>query len=364
MKIIHCADLHIDSRMESNFTKEQAKIRREELLRTYERMVSFAAENQVRVVILAGDLFDKSHVGKKARARVMEQIVLNPQMDFLYLRGNHDHVNILEGIEEAPDNLKMFCEEEWSAYEYGEVVISGIEITKENNKAIYGKLILDRSKTNIVMLHGQVSEYGNNREYDIPLGMLKNHNIDYLALGHVHQYKRERLDDRGIWCYSGCLEGRGFDECGEKGFVLLDAEEGKVKDTFIPFSTRNFHEIKVDITGTGGMFATGEVIEKMREASEHIPQKDMVKFILTGYTDVEQEIDYIRIKTEFEEKFYFTKVYDNTLAKVDYDIYANDKSLKGEFVRLLKEENIDENRKNKILEIGLKALRGEEIEWL
>ena len=35
MKIIHCADLHLDSNMESNLSREQAMLRREELLETY-----------------------------------------------------------------------------------------------------------------------------------------------------------------------------------------------------------------------------------------------------------------------------------------------------------------------------------------
>lgn len=364
MKIIHCADLHIDSKLRTNFSKEQAKIRREELLRTYERMISFAVEKQVDAIILAGDLFDKSNVGKRARTRVMEQIVLNPQIDFLYLRGNHDGVDILEGIETKPDNLKMFGEKDWISYQYGDVVISGIEINKDNYKSIYGKLILDKSQLNIVVLHGQTSDYGSDVADNINLSLLKNHYIDYLALGHIHQYKKGKLDDRGMWCYSGCLEGRGFDECGEKGFVLLDIENGKITDEFIPFATRNFHEIKVDISGIDGMFMTNDILERMREESEHIPQKDLVKFILTGNVDLEDEVDFTRIKMEFEEKFYFTKVYDCTLAKPDYSVYAGDKSLKGEFVRLLQEEDIEEKTKNKILEIGLKALRGEEIEWL
>ena len=54
-------------------------------------------------------------------------------------------------------------------------------------------------------------------------------NIDYLALGHIHKYKQAELDQRGVYCYSGCLEGRGFDECGEKGFVLLDIDEESLK---------------------------------------------------------------------------------------------------------------------------------------
>lgn len=57
MKIIHCADLHLDSNMESNLSREQAMLRREELLETYEAMVAYGAANQVRVILIAGDLF-------------------------------------------------------------------------------------------------------------------------------------------------------------------------------------------------------------------------------------------------------------------------------------------------------------------
>lgn len=362
MRVIHCADLHIDSKMESNFTREQAKERKQEILQTYERMVEYAVNNEVDVVILAGDLFDKSDVGKRARNRVLEPIITNPSIDFLYLRGNHDNVDILAGLEEKPENLKLFNREEWTKYEYGDVVIAGIEIDKENNGTIYNRLILDKSKINIVTLHGQESKYGSDKTEIVNISELKNHYIDYLALGHIHQHKRERLDDRGVWCYSGCLEGRGFDECGTKGFVLLDINDGQVTDSFIPFSTREFHEIEVDISGVNGVLSDSEIVAKMREKADKIPGKDIVKFILTGKIDLDTDIDFMRINREFENKFYFMKIYNQTMPNVDYTSFANDKSLKGEFVRLMKEEDIDEDTKNKIIEIGLKALRGEEIE--
>ena len=83
------------------------------------------------------------------------------------------------------------------------------------------------------MLHGEIGDtIGKNK---IKLASLKNHNIDYLALGHYHTYTVGQIDERGTYVYSGCLEGRGFDECGEKGFVVLDVEE-KVNHTFIPHS--------------------------------------------------------------------------------------------------------------------------------
>ena len=61
------------------------------------------------------------------------------------------------------------------------------------------------------------------------MSVFKDLNIDYLALGHIHSYKCHKLDKRGVYCYSGCLEGRGFDECGDKGFVLLETEEDRLE---------------------------------------------------------------------------------------------------------------------------------------
>lgn len=67
MKIIHCADLHLDSKMTSNLSKEQAKERKMEILRTYSRMIEYAKNNDVKAIIIAGDLFDTRNVSATAR---------------------------------------------------------------------------------------------------------------------------------------------------------------------------------------------------------------------------------------------------------------------------------------------------------
>ena len=43
MKMIHCADLHLDSKMESNLDRDAANLRRDELLDTFEDMVTYAS---------------------------------------------------------------------------------------------------------------------------------------------------------------------------------------------------------------------------------------------------------------------------------------------------------------------------------
>lgn len=109
----------------------------------------------------------------------------------------------------------------------------------------YGELNPDPTRVNIVVLHGQVAEYKpKNDAPEISLPKLTNKNIDYIALGHIHDFKIEKLDSRCSWCYSGCLEGRGFDECGKKGFVLLDIKNNKVQANLFLFQNGLSRKLK------------------------------------------------------------------------------------------------------------------------
>ena len=362
MKIIHCADLHLDSRMTSNLSKEQAKERKMEMLRTFVRMVDYAQKNQVRAIIIAGDMFDTRNVSATARNLVKDTINAHPDIDFLYLKGNHDCDNFLVKLDEIPDNLKLF-EDRWTSYEYGNIVISGVELGADNRHLVYNTLVLDQDRYNIVVLHGQTSDYGAKDKAEIiDLNSLKNKNIDYLALGHVHDYKNDRLDNRGVYCYSGCLEGRGFDECGPKGFVMLDINESRLTASFsfVPFAYRNLYIVDVDVTGVMTTSQAAEKIEKtLAEAS--IASSSMVKLVLTGEVDVDCEINTDFLQDMFEEYFYYEKVQDQSKIYVDYRDYEKDASLKGEFIRMVMNSDMSESRKSEVIRCGIAALSGEEI---
>ena len=360
MRIIHCSDLHLDSKMKSNLSSQKAKERRNEILITYQKMVDYAKENDVKVILIAGDMFDKKDITVKAKNIVLDSIKLNPEIDFIYLKGNHDEAGFIENEEEKPSNLKLFNSNMWTCYSYGNITISGIEFEKKNNYEIYNSLILEKNKLNIVVMHGQ-DVYTNikDRTEIIDLKQLKNKNIDYLALGHIHKYKQEKLDNRGIYCYSGCLEGRGFDECGEKGFVLLDIEENKIKTTFVPCSKRIFYEVKVDITGAE---TNAEIEEKIRKEIENIDKTSLVKVVLTGEVELGSERDIEYLTKKLETEFYFLKIYDKPKIKIDYlKNYKYDASLKGEFIRYVLEQELADEEKSKIINIGIKALSGEEV---
>ena len=362
MKIIHVADLHLDSKMTANLDNIKAKERRSELLITFNNMITYAVKNKVNAIIIAGDLFDTKNVSMAAKNAVKGAIENNPDIDFYYLKGNHDAESFLAGLETVPGNLKMFGES-WISYELDDdIVITGVELDKKNSKSIYNSLVLNMDKFNIVTLHGQESEHQKKDKAEtINISELRNKGIDYLALGHIHAYKEATLDARGIYCYPGCLEGRGFDECGEHGFVVLDIENKKCMTTFVPFAGRNLYTVSVDIAGC---MSTVDIAERIREVldREDYSPSSLLKLVLVGEVDVECEKDIDFLRKRFESGYYFLKIYDESGLKVDYNQFALDESLKGEFVRtVMSSADLTDEEKATIVRYGIQALAGEEL---
>ena len=367
MRIIHCADLHIDSKMNSHLSAEKAKQRKNELLDTFKRMLVFADENDVKAVIIAGDLFDTNHISARARNAVRSLIEDYGEIDFYYLRGNHDVDSAFDKQGELPKNLHLFGDE-WTQYILNEdqerkIVLNGVELTKDNSNTIYTTLILDSGNFNIVTLHGQESEKkAKDKAEVIGIRELRGRSIDYLALGHVHMFKMEDLDTRGTYCYPGCLEGRGFDECGEHGFVLLDIDEktGKYTRDFVSIAFRNIYECDIDISGLDN---THNIEKRIRDRLSELNYKDtsLVKIVLVGDVDVECEKDTEYLRSCFEDDYYFLKLVDKTSYRIDLESLAMDVSLKGEFIRTVNGEDFSEEDKSNIIRMGLQLFDGEEV---
>ena len=352
MKLIHCADIHLDSPMETNLSADKARERKLEIRSTFARMVRTAAEEGVEAILIAGDLFDGARVTKSTENYVLDFIASYPMIDFYYLSGNHDKGSNLSNSAQLPANLYVFGKV-WSTYRRGNVAITGAAVADADT------LSLNTDDVNILLLHGQERRSAGVAGEDIiHLGRFKNKNIDYAALGHIHEYRPIRLDTRGIACYSGCLEGRGFDECGTKGYVLLNIEGGRISHRFVPFATRTLHTVECDITGFSSQL---NLEEKMLSSVADIARSDMVKVVLTGTTSAETALDLNHLRGVLAERFYFAKVKDETRLFINAADYAHDISLKGEFVRRVMASSLSQSEKERVIACGFRALAGEEL---
>lgn len=336
MKIIHCADIHLDSSMSSGLTAVQAQKRREEILDTFEEMLVYAKDNSVRAVIIAGDLFDGKNISKQTFDKVCSLFEEHSEIDFLYVNGNHDsndavfkNVNI--------KNLKLFSGDGGS-YRYGNVVITGI-----NNHSISDKLVLQENDVNIVAMHVMADEKF--------LRKLENKNIDYLALGHIHKRSEGRIDMRGCWAYSGCLEARGFDECNETGFYLLDINGNKTEFSFVPFGKRRAWLISIalqneDIAGLYNIIDAA--VQKKAE------EKDLLKIEIKGEIPEGAVINTSYLERKLQEKYYLVRVVDMT-RQVRTGRTDNCVSLRGIFNRLVMESDEPQELKDELIKCGEEA---------
>lgn len=355
MKLIHCADIHLDSPMGTHMSPNQASMRNAQIIDSFLRLTDYAAKNGVRAVMIAGDLFDGERVRRRTVDEILAAMERTPEVDYLYLPGNHDGAAKAFSDRTLPENLRQFGRE-WTTFRYEDAAISGVQLCRENGEAIYAAVPHAEGCVNIAVLHGQIGTVSG--EDAVNLNLLKNKGIDYLALGHIHSYTLERLDNRGVYCYCGCLEGRGFDECGDKGFVLLDVEDGKVTPSFVPFASRRLHRVPVDITG---LTKSAQIAQTMKQAAQTISAEDMVEFLLTGSCEPEADISLPYLREMVKSSFYFVKVKDETTCSLDPDQYKNDVSLKGAFIRLVLAGPEDDNDKAAMIRAGLQALAGEEI---
>ena len=352
MKILHTSDLHIGSPLTSRLSPEKVRERKAELLASFERMIEEAVYQRVSVFIIAGDLFDTEKITGSTAERVIGAMARRPSLQFLYLPGNHEKNALTESGISLPENLRLFGEE-WTYFDYGDVCIAGRSRIAEG---MFDSLNLSYAKTNIAVLHGALADGKSGGEI-IGKRELEGKHVDYLALGHYHSYSEHKIDDTGIAVYAGTPEGRGFDEVGEKGFVIIESDGRYARHTFRPFAKRTLRIIDVDLTGAE---SRQDVDTRVDSALAGISHLDLVRVRLVGKRMPELFPDLGAITSRWQNAFYHFEIKDESSIRINPDDYKYDRSLKGEFIRLVSAKaDLSDEEKDKIIRTGLAALMGE-----
>jgi len=365
MKLIHTADWHLASPMECRLPTEKAEVRRRELLTRFADMIAYAKENEIDAVLLCGDLSDDGVLPYAQQDYVLSLIEDAAPIRFFLIAGNHDRISdktfggcFTRARRNLPENLTMFGDVWGSAELSAQVSVHGRSLQAHAVLAELPAFAADRY--NIVMLHGEISEsssvLGGDGEI-IPLGALRGKQIDYLALGHEHTFRHKKLDARGTWCYPGCPEGRGFDECGVHGFVVLTLDGVRCRGAaFVPFAKREIHDLRLDVSALdGGIYAAEQALGAL---VHEIPSTDLVRVTLCGTAATGNVLDLRYLANRLSERFFYAELCDRRTVKTDTVADDGDVSLRGAFIRAAAALDLPEEEKNAVLRCGLAALDG------
>ena len=352
MKIIHTSDIHMASRLTARLPSSKVASRRRELTESFFRVCREGMNMGASAMIIAGDMFDSEKATKKDLDGALTIIERAENMTFFYLPGNHERNLLRDSGEALPKNLLIFGND-WTYFKLGNVTIAG---RCETSPDMFDTLSLDSSHKNVVVLHGELRDRSKEGGV-IGLRDAENKGIDYLALGHYHSYSSGKIDKRGTYAYSGTPEGRGFDEVGELGFILVNLSDELVAHKFVSSSKRKLLIRDVDISGA---LRTSDIQTKIENALAGIGSEHLIRVNFTGMRELELRCDKEFLTRRFSEKFYYFEIKDSSKLLTRAEDYKYDKSLKGEFIRLcLADDSLSDEEKEKIIHCGLSALAGE-----
>lgn len=406
VKLIHTADLHLDSAFRSRFTKEEAENRRQKQLMAWKELLSFAVEKKVQGILIAGDLFDSPVVSHGTMDFFLSTISEHPEISFFYLRGNHDTENTFRYQENLPKNLFLFSDKGKKYRLNDRLLLAGVEYgTKdisfgENEGATQGAgqaaeqgvgqenahgaealskseseseeeskfLKLKEEDCNILLLHGALYQ-GTPKgeavqgEEGIFLKNLEKLPLSYIALGHIHKGGEGKLNNGALWAYPGCLQGRGFDEEGERGFLYLKVEEEKkeIRKEFIPIKQGEFRILEIELLEDEGTLACLKKIEVEMEKAG-IAKEDSLRIILKGKKGLEQERNLRYLQLQLQDSVFFLEIRDECELSWNREEAMKEKSLKGEFLRVLAAaDNLSKEEQEEIIALGMGLLQGGEL---
>ena len=360
MRLLHAADLHLDSAFRG-LTGEKALQRRRESRALLDAMAELVRERNVDAVLLSGDLFDGDAVYRETLEHLGRALGTMACPVFI-APGNHDPYHSRSPYRQVdwPDNVHLFADPHITYFELPELgcVIYGAAFTdvRREDHILHGFTAPAEDRLQIMCLHGDLNEgpYGPVTEAEIAMS-----GLDYLALGHVHQCSGLQKAGSTYYAYPGCPEGRGFDELGEKGVLLIEAERGKVEAEFIPLCRRRYTIVTADVTGK-------DPREAAEEALREVSAEDAVRLVFTGETG-EQGVDLEAIRTAFLLRFFHFELRDETRVGEELWSRAGEDSLRGLFLASLHSQyekaDTEEEREKVAMaaRFGLAAMDGRDL---
>ncbi len=257
IKILHCADIHLDSPF-SSVPAERAEVRRNELRAAFTSMMLYARMNGCDLLLMAGDVVDSRYATRETAQLLQKEFAAIPKTNIIIAPGNRDpytRSSIWSAVE-FPKNVSIFDSEKLSYFSFDELNtdVYGYAFTSpamDANPAA-GHTPLNPDRINLLCAHCGMNTPGG---HTAPLtdADMEASGMDYAALGHNHNTSGIHCLGRTWYGYSGCLEGRGFGECGYKGAVWVEidrTDEGvTVNPRGIRFSKRRYESLAIDASG-------------------------------------------------------------------------------------------------------------------
>lgn len=270
-RFLHAADIHLDSPLKGLQRYPGAPVERlrNATRRALENLVGLALEEEVDLVLLAGDLYDGDwkdyHTGlffNHQMARLKEAGI-----PVVSIAGNHDAASRITRSLRLPDNVTVLStrQPETKRFEFEDLEVAvhgqGYARPEETRNLAAGYPQALPGCFNVGLLHTACDGREGHAPYaPCTVDDLRATGYDYWALGHVH--RREILCRQPFIAFPGNLQGRHARETGPRGCLLATLDEC-LEVEFRPLDVVRWEKLEVDASGARN---GAEVLERLAGA--------------------------------------------------------------------------------------------------
>ena len=241
IKILHSGDWHLDSPLQGR-SPEQASSLRRELLKIPGKLAALCKEENCDLVLLSGDLFDGAYT--QATFREVRDALADMGVPVFISPGNHDYISPDSPYEKEiwPENVHIFKNQQVQWVDLSGLRVYGAGFQSMDCPALLGSLQAEGYA--IGVFHGDPTQ-ANSPYNPVTKAQVAASNLKYLALGHVHKGDHFYAGDT-LCAWPGCPMGRGWDEEGEKGALIVTLDED-TQLKFVPLGMPQFFDLTVDV---------------------------------------------------------------------------------------------------------------------
>jgi DNA repair exonuclease SbcCD nuclease subunit len=194
--------------------------------------VRFAVSERVDLLLIAGDIYDGDWQDFSTGVFFASQLsaLREAGIPVIVIRGNHDAASVISRELPLPEGTTVLSHEQPQTVVLEDlgVAVHGQSFAtrevSENLSVNYPRAI--PAMLNIGLLHTSLAGHPDHDTYAPCSGEdLERRGYDYWALGHIHEPGRVGLP--AFAYYAGCVQGRSVRECGPRGGLLVELQEGE-----------------------------------------------------------------------------------------------------------------------------------------
>ncbi len=258
MKLIHAADIHLDSPLRGldRIGVDNADLVRQATRRALENLVQLTLREEAKVLVIAGDLYDGDwHDYDTGRFFLSQMHALaDSRVEVVMGSGNNDAASQITRALRLPPHVNMLSADAPESHfleDLGLVVHGQSYAHRDvhtNLAAAYPRA--EPGLINVGVLHTSAAGYDGHKPYaPCSKADLEGLGYHYLALGHVHNRQAVVDGDRPAW-FSGNIQGRHARETGSKGALVVDLEmDAPAAVSFRPLDHVRWEILSIDATG-------------------------------------------------------------------------------------------------------------------